>query len=282
MNDELSSLVATSAGFEQGLGIDKPLALRASGSTYYYQADGLGSTTSLSNSAGALANTYVYDSFGNLTSSAGSVTNPYQFTARELDSETGLYYYRARYYDPTVGRFLSEDPIGFIANVNFYAFVGNNPARLIDPFGLVGISYDTAYFQRTFWQAIWHGGDTVPGEPHVSGRCECEGNSKYKLNINIQFPIRIYYTSQAVRAHEMKHEQLLESFFNAMRGQFEKFEQTYTSRTECEYYRGKYATGFPDNGRVPDVLKPIDQTFPELNTQENAVDKWYEKLIYHR
>jgi hypothetical protein len=62
-------------------------------------ADGLGSVTSLSNSAGALGQTYSFDSFGKQTASAGSLVNPFQYTGRELDSETGLYYYRARYYD---------------------------------------------------------------------------------------------------------------------------------------------------------------------------------------
>jgi hypothetical protein len=59
-------------------------------------ANGLGSVTSLSTSGGAIANTYTYDSFGNLTASSGSLTNPFRYTAREFDSETSLYYYRAR------------------------------------------------------------------------------------------------------------------------------------------------------------------------------------------
>jgi RHS repeat-associated protein len=79
------------------------------GSTYFYQSDGLGSVTSLSSSLGTVAASYTYDSFGNLTAQSGSATNPYQFTGRDFDSETGLYYYRARYYDPTLGRFLAED-----------------------------------------------------------------------------------------------------------------------------------------------------------------------------
>lgn len=58
-----------------------------------------------------------------------------QFTGRENDG-TGLHYYRARYYDPTFGRFVSEDPLGFRAGPNFYAYVGNDPINRIDPFGL--------------------------------------------------------------------------------------------------------------------------------------------------
>jgi RHS repeat-associated protein len=107
-----------------------------SGTTSYFEEDGLGSIASLSNSGGALAETYTYDSFGKLLASTGSLANPFQYTAREYDSETGQYYYRARYYNPATGRFLSEDPIGFYGGNNFYRYVGNDPADLIDPFGL--------------------------------------------------------------------------------------------------------------------------------------------------
>jgi RHS repeat-associated protein len=107
-----------------------------SGATSYFHADGLGSVTSLSNAAGTIANTYTYDSFGKLTASTGSLVNPFQYTARENDSETGLYYYRARYYDPAAGRFISEDPINFFGGENFYRYVYNSPVGLTDPMGL--------------------------------------------------------------------------------------------------------------------------------------------------
>jgi len=62
--------------------------------------------------------------------------NPFMFTGREYDSETGLYFYRARYYDPAIGRFISEDPIGFEGgDLNLYAYVRNNPVNFSDPTG---------------------------------------------------------------------------------------------------------------------------------------------------
>ena len=82
-----------------------------------------------------IANTYTYDSFGKLTGFDGSLVNPFQYTGRESDSETGLYYYRARYYDTAIGRFTSMDPIGFKGGDNYYAFVRNNPLLLRDPKG---------------------------------------------------------------------------------------------------------------------------------------------------
>jgi len=61
--------------------------------------------------------------------------NPYTYTGREYDTETGLYFYRARYFDPSIGRFISEDPIGFGGGINFYGYVGGNSLNFIDPFG---------------------------------------------------------------------------------------------------------------------------------------------------
>jgi YD repeat-containing protein len=85
------------ARYAETQNIDELLAELRSGTTSYCEADGLGSVTSLTSGAGAIANTYTYDSFGNLTTSTGSIVNRFRYTAREFDSESGLYYYRARY-----------------------------------------------------------------------------------------------------------------------------------------------------------------------------------------
>jgi RHS repeat-associated protein len=143
--EETNSSGAVVARYTQGVKIDEPLAMLRSGATNYYEADGLESVTSLSNAAGALAQTYTFDSFGNQTASSGSLTNPFRFTAREFDAETGLQFSRARYYDPNAGRFISEDPTGFSAGNNFYQYVLNDPLNSIDPLGLdttVIIVYD--------------------------------------------------------------------------------------------------------------------------------------------
>jgi len=134
--EETNSAGAVVARYSETTEVDEPLAMLRSAATSYYHADGLGSITSLSNTAGSLAQTYTFDSFGKTMASSGSLTNPFQYTARELDAETNLYYYRARYYDPNVGRFLSEDPLAFNAGLNFYNYVSANPTNLADPFGL--------------------------------------------------------------------------------------------------------------------------------------------------
>jgi RHS repeat-associated protein len=136
--EETNSSGAVVARYQQGENIDEPLAILRSGATSYYHADGLGSVTSLSSTAGTLAQTYTFDSFGNQTASSGSLTNPFRYTGREFDSETNLYYYRARYVDSNTGRFLSEDPTRFDAGVNFYAYVWDSPVNGNDPSGLDG------------------------------------------------------------------------------------------------------------------------------------------------
>jgi len=77
-----------------------------------------------------------YDSYGNLTASTGTLVSSFRYTGRESDPETGLYYYRARYYDPNPGRFLTEDPTQFSGAINFYAYASNMPSNATDPTGL--------------------------------------------------------------------------------------------------------------------------------------------------
>lgn len=110
--------------------------------SYLYEADGLGSITSLTNTTGAVSQAYNYDSFGKTTVlTPNSIGDSFRYTAREFDSETGLYYYRARYYLPELGRFLSEDPIGFDQGPNLYKYVGNNPATFVDPSGMQACNF---------------------------------------------------------------------------------------------------------------------------------------------
>ena len=92
----------------------------------------------MTDSSGIVAQTYKYDAFGNILSQSGTLTNPFTYTGREFDSESGLYYLRARYLDPRIGRFLQEDPIGLDGgDVNFFLYVGQNPINFTDPSGLI-------------------------------------------------------------------------------------------------------------------------------------------------
>ncbi len=122
-----------------GAGVDHVLAEESTGGNVVWQlTDRLGSVRDLVNNSGAVVNHLVYDSFGQVISKTNpTVDTRYLFTGREFDQETGLYYYRARYYDQTTGRFLSGDPIGFASgDSNKYRYVNNNPVNNRDPIGL--------------------------------------------------------------------------------------------------------------------------------------------------
>lgn len=119
-----------------GPNIDEPLGMERNGQNYYFHADGLGSIIAITDTNGLKVQSYSYDAFGNPTQTT-SFRNSYLFTGREYDPETGLYYYRARYYDPMVGRFVSKDPISFAGgDANLYGYVQNNPVNWTDPWGL--------------------------------------------------------------------------------------------------------------------------------------------------
>ena len=152
--------------YTHGAGIDELLAAEQKGKVYYYHADGLGSITALTDERGRIVQEYYYDSFGNMKHHGDKVKQPYTFTGREWDKETGLYYYRARYYDAEAGRFISFDPILHPTNatfkstfcnhnsdslfslssftnsmkntqaLNLYIYVQNRPVVLTDPSGL--------------------------------------------------------------------------------------------------------------------------------------------------
>ncbi|WP_244361672.1 RHS repeat-associated core domain-containing protein [Burkholderia pseudomallei] len=124
-----------------GLGIDERFARNDVTGRTYFLTDQINSTIALTDPNGALKQQYSYDPYGNVTPSDTTTgfTNSYQYTGREVDT-AGLYYYRARYYSPMTGGFISEDPIGFAGGQpSFYAYVGGNPLSNLDPSGLANI-----------------------------------------------------------------------------------------------------------------------------------------------
>ena len=123
------------ARYIHGPGIDEPLVVERGGS-FAVLADSLGSVVDLVDPAGVIVGAFAYDAFGRLASSSGATVTSYSYAGRESDLESGLYHYRARSMDPSIGRFLQEDPLGISDGVNLYTYAGNNPMLFVDPSGL--------------------------------------------------------------------------------------------------------------------------------------------------
>ena len=118
-----------------GIQLDEIIAMVIGSQTYYYCYDASGSVTDIISADEILVESYTYKAFG-LPDNEGLIGNSYLFTGREWEYEIGLYYFRARYYDPSLGRFISADPIQFGGGINFYSYCDNNPVNFIDPYGL--------------------------------------------------------------------------------------------------------------------------------------------------
>ena len=116
-------------------GIDEVFQRTDSSGARSFLRDALGSTLALADSTGTLQTQYTFEPFGNATQTGTATTNSFAYTGREQDG-TGLDYYRARYYNPQLQRFISEDPIGLRGGIHKYAYVSNSPTNFVDPRGL--------------------------------------------------------------------------------------------------------------------------------------------------
>jgi RHS repeat-associated protein len=128
-----------------------------SGETYYYHPNALWNVQALSDQTGAVTERYTYDAYGAVTvldatfipqalnawgTPHSPVLNKFLFTGRELDEESGLYFYRARHYDAYKGRFLQRDPLDYADDLNLYEYVDGRPEYATDPYGLLLLAID--------------------------------------------------------------------------------------------------------------------------------------------
>jgi RHS repeat-associated protein len=152
--EERNSSDQVTKQYVYGNGIDELFRLDVySGATstpYYVHTNDIGSTTAITDGTGALVERISYDTFGlpSFTDAAGqtitssSIGNMSLFQGREFDTELNLYNYRARYYDPIMGRFLQTDPVGYQDSMNLYQGLNSNPLNFTDPFGLLEYSWN--------------------------------------------------------------------------------------------------------------------------------------------
>jgi RHS repeat-associated protein len=145
--------------------VDAPFAMSKGGQTYYFTQDPTAKniTSLIRASDNSVQAAYYYTPFGTQRSGGFDyVGNSLQFAGRQYDSETGLLYFRARYYDPQFGRFVSEDPIGLNGGINPYVYASNDPINGSDPFGLDGCEDG---------QGVCVDGGTITADPGCDETC---------------------------------------------------------------------------------------------------------------
>lgn len=146
--------------------LDHPLAMWRGGKWYFFATDRLGSVRALLDEAGKVVERYRYTAYGlPLADGAArpsvSALHPFGFAGREFDPDTGLYWMRARYYDPAAARFIQRDPMGPEAETNLYAYALGNPVELRDPLGMTSTSdivweyYEWAGDKAWKWEQRW-------------------------------------------------------------------------------------------------------------------------------
>jgi RHS repeat-associated protein len=157
--DGLNPIAETVSGSPKyvlnGPSIDEPLAVSASGTITYLNVDGLGSIIATNNAAGTVSHSLSFDAWGLPRNETGTRAHGFTYTGRDV-GVAGQHFYRARFMQPGVGRFTSEDPLRFDAGLNFYAYVRRNPVSFTDALGLTE--------RPGFWESlipVWGSGKTA-------------------------------------------------------------------------------------------------------------------------
>ena len=149
-----------------------PVSMTRNGNNYFYQTNSHGDVVTLTDSSGQVVNTYTYDPWGKVTQESETVENPIRYSGYLYDSETGMYYLMARYYDPGIGRFLTRDMLDISLmkkrsplNFNRYAYCNDNPVSSVDKDGLDALNDKNRELQEAKEYAEEH-----PDDPAAQDR----------------------------------------------------------------------------------------------------------------
>lgn len=192
-------------------------------------------------------------------------------------------YCRARYYDPNIGRFLSEDPAK--EGPNQYSYVRNSPVLSIDPAGLLDIEYKVNRYRKNFWSSSWHAGAV---QPHYLWKATCnEGcdltthKRKWRLNLKITMTFDFGYSSDSNREHEQHHLDIAIAFIERNRSHFEALEGMFDSKAECNTAAAMRVNGLRHSGRPPDIKGIAEALQVQLDKEQEAFDGFWGFVFNH-
>ena len=176
-------------------GIDEMFTRADSSGAYSPLKDALGSTIALVDASGGLVTQYSYDPFGNTTVSGAANTNGFQYTGRENEGN-GLYFYRARYYSPMLGRFVSEDPLRFSGGMNFFTYALSSPTNFVDPSGQTIVVSGTPQDNQNYLDSINYLKQD-PGMEAIIQRLE-DSKTVFTIAFNNDLDNSFDYTTQTI------------------------------------------------------------------------------------
>ena len=148
-NGQVEKIYTTSGGV-----LGQIISVRNQETDYYYHYDAIGNVIFITDSSGQIIAEYSQEGFGNVLVATGNVPNNYHLTTKEIDPDTGLYYFGARWYDPQTGRWISREPLG-LDGPNLYHFTFNNPVNGVDIKGLWSWKPWTPDFYQPFANYFW-------------------------------------------------------------------------------------------------------------------------------
>ena len=183
-------------------------------------------------------------------------------------------YYRARYYDPNAGRFLSEDPLGLTVGINVYRYAGNNISNFYDPLGLYELTPIVKLYKRDPWDPTnWGFGNTTV-EANPSGEY-VSGPNGWHISFKLTIIFSVQYSSQSTLKHEMEHVSIATAALKNATPQFENFEkQPYKCKADCDRNLNKKILGGPGSD-LDGLLNSLTQRF---SPEQSAPEPWYQRL----
>lgn len=156
IEERASTSGSNTATYIYGIGNEDIEVMERGGNRYYYYTNALGSVTHIADSGGVLVEQYQYDAYGNVSifngsgmlQSSSNISNPFLFTGQWYDYESGLYFYKSRYYSPVLGRFIQRDPLGYVDGPSLYEYTFSNPVNWVDPLGLSSSPCDKPWWEE--------------------------------------------------------------------------------------------------------------------------------------